>query len=214
MQAFAHVEIITMTKLTIPGREASLITSPLFSQTLGGPGITSIRAPASEADPSPIFMITAGSVDLYVALGLPAEVSANIASGNDATARAYVAAGATRGFYGKPNWAADIRAASAAEVLMSASKYAVATTVTLTSSWQKVATVTGGSDKLLILDPTSIATTFDIEWEVVDANASAPVNARGTPIMGGEDFSTRPMPIGDIYAKSATAQTLVVRRTS
>lgn len=80
---------------------------------------------------------------------------------------------------------------------------------TLTAAWAKVATTTANT-KGLTIAPVYDATAYDIEWAVVTAGASAPVDTYGVPIQGGEDFAAG-LPIGDIYLKSATGQKAVVR---
>lgn len=81
---------------------------------------------------------------------------------------------------------------------------------TLTSAWQKVATTTAAT-KALILAPIVGASAYDIEWVSVAAGAAAPTDTYGEGVLAGEDFSTRPAPIGDIYLKSATGQLAIVK---
>lgn len=80
---------------------------------------------------------------------------------------------------------------------------------TLTANWQKVVT-TNKNTKGLRISPLASATTFDIEWISVAAGSTTPTDAVGEPIMGGEDFAGG-VPIGDIYLKSASGQTAIVK---
>ena len=79
----------------------------------------------------------------------------------------------------------------------------------LTSSYQKVATTTTAT-KSLRMSAACNATAYDIEYAVVEAGAAAPT-ANGQALLAGEDFLAG-IPIGDIYARSATAQKLIVWR--
>ncbi len=79
----------------------------------------------------------------------------------------------------------------------------------LTPAWQKVA-ATAAATRALRIAPIAGATTYDIEWVAVAAGASAPTDTYGEPVLGGEDFASG-VPIGDIYLKSATGQTAIVR---
>ena len=77
----------------------------------------------------------------------------------------------------------------------------------LTSSYQKVATTTAAT-KMLRMSAACNATAYDIEFQVVAAGAAAPSTA-GQALLAGDDFP-QGFPIGDIYARSATAQKLIV----
>jgi len=79
----------------------------------------------------------------------------------------------------------------------------------LTSSYQKVATTTS-STKGLRMSAACNASAYDIEYQVVAAGASAP-SATGQALLAGDDFLAG-IPIGDIYARSATLQKLIVWR--
>lgn len=79
----------------------------------------------------------------------------------------------------------------------------------LTSSYQKVATTTTAT-KSLRMSAACNATAYDIEYAVVAAGAAAPT-ANGQALLAGDDFLAG-IPIGDIYARSATAQKLIVWR--
>ena len=84
--------------------------------------------------------------------------------------------------------------------------------VALTANWQKVATTTAATRGLRI-SPLATATTFDIEWVSVAEGATAPdltSDPTGEPVFGGEDFPAG-IPIGDIYLKSASGQTVTVK---
>ena len=88
--------------------------------------------------------------------------------------------------------------------------YTTGRVFTLTPSWQKVIT-TAASAKGLRIAPLASATTYDIEWVAVPANAAAPTDTYGEPILGGEDFAAG-VPIGDIYLKSASGQVAIVKQ--
>ena len=77
----------------------------------------------------------------------------------------------------------------------------------LTSSYQLVATTTTAT-KSLRMSAACKATAYDIEYAVVEAGAAAPT-ANGQVLLAGDDFLAG-IPIGDIYARSATAQKLIV----
>ena len=78
----------------------------------------------------------------------------------------------------------------------------------LTASWAKVITTTTAT-KALRMSAACNATTYDIEYTVVTADASAPTDTRGQALLAGEDFLAG-IPVGDIYARSATLQTLII----
>jgi hypothetical protein len=78
----------------------------------------------------------------------------------------------------------------------------------LTSSWAKVVTTTT-STKALRMSAACNATVFDIEYTVTTAGAAAPTDTRGQALLAGEDFRAG-IPVGDIYARSASGQTLIV----
>ena len=79
----------------------------------------------------------------------------------------------------------------------------------LSSAWTKVAS-TDSTTKALRVSPIGTATIFDIEWVAVPAGSSAPTDANGEAVLGGEDFDSG-IPIGDVYLRSPTGQTAVVR---
>lgn len=79
----------------------------------------------------------------------------------------------------------------------------------LTNAWQKVAT-TSAATKALRIAPVVGAAAYDIEWVAVPAGAPAPTDPVGEPILGGDDFAAG-VPIGDLYLRSATAQTAIVK---
>lgn len=81
-------------------------------------------------------------------------------------------------------------------------------TTALTASWAKVITTTT-STKALRMSAACNAATYDIEYTVVTAGASAPTDTRGQALLAGEDFLAG-IPVGDIYARSATLQTLII----
>jgi hypothetical protein len=78
----------------------------------------------------------------------------------------------------------------------------------LTASWAKVITTTTAT-KALRMSAACNATTYDIEYTVVTADASAPTDTRGQALLAGDDFLAG-IPVGDIYARSATLQTLII----
>ncbi len=79
----------------------------------------------------------------------------------------------------------------------------------LTSSYQKVATTTA-STRSLRMSAACNATAYDIEYQVVASGAAAPTTT-GQALLAGDDFLAG-IPVGDIYARSATAQKLIVWR--
>lgn len=81
-------------------------------------------------------------------------------------------------------------------------------TTPLTATWALVKTTTTAT-KALRMSAACNATVFDIEYTVVTAGASAPTDTRGQAVLAGEDFASG-IPVGDIYARSATLQTLVI----
>lgn len=80
---------------------------------------------------------------------------------------------------------------------------------TLTASWQKVCTTTAATLGLRLGIPPN-PSAYDIEWASVPAGAAAPTDAIGEAVMAGEDFASG-LPIGDIFARSATLQKLIVK---
>jgi len=81
-------------------------------------------------------------------------------------------------------------------------------TTPLRASWALVKTTTTAT-KALRMSCACNATIFDIEYTVVTAGASAPTDARGQALLAGEDFLAG-IPVGDIYARSASFQTLII----
>jgi len=81
-------------------------------------------------------------------------------------------------------------------------------TTALTASWALVKTTTIAT-KALRMSCACNATVFDIEYTVVAAGASAPTDTRGQALLAGDDFLAG-IPVGDIYARSATSQTLII----
>jgi hypothetical protein len=81
-------------------------------------------------------------------------------------------------------------------------------TTPLTASWALVKTTTTATTALR-MSAACNATIFDIEYTVVAAGASAPTDTRGQALLAGEDFLAG-IPVGDIYARSATLQTLII----
>jgi len=78
----------------------------------------------------------------------------------------------------------------------------------LTASWAKVITTTTAT-KALRMSAACNAATYDIEYTVVTAGAAAPTDTRGQALLAGDDFLAG-IPVGDIYARSATLQTLII----
>jgi len=78
----------------------------------------------------------------------------------------------------------------------------------LTASWAKVITTTTAT-KALRMSAACNASAYDIEYTVVTAGAAAPTDTRGQALLAGDDFLAG-IPVGDIYARSATAQTLII----
>ncbi len=81
-------------------------------------------------------------------------------------------------------------------------------TAPLTASWAKVTTTTTAT-KALKMSAACNTSIYDIEYTVVTAGASAPTDARGQALLAGEDFLAG-IPVGDIYARSASFQTLII----
>ncbi|GBU16853.1 MULTISPECIES: hypothetical protein [Methylobacterium] len=81
----------------------------------------------------------------------------------------------------------------------------------LMPNWTKVATVTKSTRALRIGMPGS-ASVFDVEWVSVPAGDPAPSNSLpyGEAILGGEDFPAG-LPLGDIYARSASGAAVIVK---
>ena len=78
----------------------------------------------------------------------------------------------------------------------------------LTASWAKVITTTTAT-KALRMSAACNTTTYDIEYTVVKEGEEAPTDTRGQALLAGDDFLAG-IPVGDIYARSATAQTLII----
>jgi len=81
-------------------------------------------------------------------------------------------------------------------------------TTPLTATWALVKTTTTAT-KSLRMSAACNATVFDIEYTVVTAGASAPTDTRGQSLLAGDEFLGG-IPVGDIYARSATLQTLII----
>ncbi len=81
---------------------------------------------------------------------------------------------------------------------------------TLTSSWVRVATTTANT-KALIISSVVGAASYDIEWTSVAAGANTPTDTYGEPVLAGEDFGSRGLPIGDIYLKSTAGSIAIVK---
>lgn len=81
-------------------------------------------------------------------------------------------------------------------------------TTPLTASWALVKTTTTAT-KALRMSAACNTTTYDIEYTVVTAGASAPTDTRGQALLAGDDFLAG-IPVGDIYARSASLQTLII----
>lgn len=79
----------------------------------------------------------------------------------------------------------------------------------LTATYQKVATTTT-STKSFRMSCACNATAYDIEYQVVAAGGAVPTTA-GQALLAGDDFLAG-IPVGDIYARSATLQKLIVWR--
>lgn len=79
----------------------------------------------------------------------------------------------------------------------------------LTASYQKVVTTTAAT-KALRMSCACNATAYDIEFQRVNAGDPAPsAGTAGMALLAGDDFP-QGIPIGDIYARSATLQKLIV----
>ena len=80
----------------------------------------------------------------------------------------------------------------------------------LTTAYQKVTTTTTSTTSLR-MSAACNASAYDIEIQVVAAGGSAPTTT-GQALLAGDDFLTG-IPVGDVYARSATAQKLIVWRS-
>ena len=78
----------------------------------------------------------------------------------------------------------------------------------LTASWAKVITTTTAT-KALRMSAACNATTYDIEYTVVTTGDAPPTDTRGQALLAGDDFLAG-IPVGDIYARSASLHTLVI----
>jgi len=121
--------------------------------------------------------------------------------GSNAAAAGNTGASTTNGFL---RWLRD-RFLSAAPQLTYTEDWNAA----LTSSYQKVATTTTAT-KSLRMSAACNASAYDIEYQVVASGATAPTTT-GQALLAGDDFAAG-IPVGDIYARSATAQKLIVWR--
>lgn len=84
----------------------------------------------------------------------------------------------------------------------------ITTGTALTASWALVTTTTTAT-KSLRMSAACDASAYDIEYTVVAEGASAPTDTRGQALLAGEDFAAG-IPVGDIYARSATLQRLII----
>ncbi len=104
-------------------------------------------------------------------------------------------------------------AANSLSVVQASDSFAVTYTQdfngALTSTYQLITTTTT-STRSLRMSAACNATAYDIEYQVVAAGASAPTTT-GQALLAGDDFLAG-IPVGDIYARSATAQKLIVWR--
>lgn len=78
----------------------------------------------------------------------------------------------------------------------------------LTASWALVKTTTTAT-KSLRMSAACDATAYDIEYTVVTAGAGTPTDTQGQALLAGDDFLAG-IPVGDIYARSASLQTLII----
>lgn len=138
-----------------------------------------------------------------------AAISAGI-GGEAAAAAGNTGASTTNGFL---RWIRDklYAVTHSGSVIVSAPTmtYAEDFNAALTATYQKVATTTAAT-KSLRMSCACNATAYDIEYQVVAAGASAPTTT-GQALLAGEDFLAG-IPVGDIYARSATSQKLIVWR--
>lgn len=81
-------------------------------------------------------------------------------------------------------------------------------TTPLTASWVLVKTTTTAT-KSLRMSAACDATAYDIEYTVVTAGAGTPTDTQGQALLAGDDFLAG-IPVGDIYARSASLQTLII----
>lgn len=74
--------------------------------------------------------------------------------------------------------------------------------ITLSASWQKVATTTTATRALLISDVTG--TSYDIRWTVTTAGGTVPLDTRVGQNVGFQEAFAFGVPLGDVYLKSAS----------
>lgn len=102
-------------------------------------------------------------------------------------------------------------AANSLSVVQASDSFAVTYTQdfngALTSTYQLITTTTTAT-RSLRMSAACNATAYDIEYQVVAAGAAAPTTT-GQALLAGDDFLAG-IPVGDIYARSATAQALIV----
>lgn len=102
-------------------------------------------------------------------------------------------------------------AANSLSVVQASDSFAVTYTQdfngALTSTYQLITTTTTGT-RSLRMSAACNATVYDIEYQVVASGAAAPTTT-GQALLAGDDFLAG-IPVGDIYARSATAQKLIV----
>jgi hypothetical protein len=102
-------------------------------------------------------------------------------------------------------------AANSMSVVQASDSFAVTYTQdfngSLNSTYQLITTTTTAT-RSLRMSAACNATAYDIEYQVVASGAAAPTTT-GQALLAGEDFLAG-IPMGDIYARSATAQKLIV----
>jgi len=138
--------------------------------------------------------------------------------GASATAAGNTGASTTNGFL---RWLRDWfyartgrqAAANSMSVVQASDSFAVTYTQdfngALTSTYQLITTTTTAT-RSLRMSAACNATAYDIEYQVVAVGAAAPTTT-GQALLAGDDFAAG-IPVGDIYARSATAQKLIVWR--
>lgn len=95
--------------------------------------------------------------------------------------------------------------------LANAASYVKSFTGALTSSWQKVASCDINTRALRVGFPANTQI-YDVEWTFVPTGATAPTETLGDCLLAGGFFDA--IPIGDIYMRSASGQSVLVKTAS
>ncbi len=157
--------------------------------------------------------------DVSLSAKLDAVAKDTSLGGSNAAAAGNTGASTTNGFL---RWLRDWfyartgrqAAANSMSVVQASDSFAVTYTQdfngALNSTYQLITTTTTAT-RSLRMSAACNATAYDIEYQVVASGAAAPTTATGQALLAGDDFAAG-IPVGDIYARSATAQKLIVWR--